>query len=94
MITKGFLIELVCFTWSRECNWIKVDEAKEIALRGGVTVKQFDKIKNELRRYITASGEFKFTILEEMMNDAKNLSVKRSQAAYKRWEKTEERGMH
>ena len=94
MITKGFLIELICFTWSRECKWITLDQAKEIALRGGVTVKQFEKIKKQLVEYINENNQFEFEILEEMMNDAKNLSEKRSQAAHKRWDKTEETGMH
>jgi len=94
MVTKGFLIDLICFTWSRECKWISVHEAKEIALRGGVTIKQFVKIIRQLAEYINQNNEFEFEILEEMMNDAKNLSGKRSQAAHKRWDKTEETGMH
>jgi hypothetical protein len=94
LITKEFLIDLICITWSRRCIWIKLDEAKEIALRAGATTRQFEKIKKQMQRYITASGEFKFTILEEMMNDAINLSWKRSQAAYKRWYESKETGMH
>jgi len=94
MVTKGFLIDLICFTWSRECKWISVFEAKEIALRGGVTIKQFVKIIKQLAEYINKNNEFEFEILEEMMNDAKNLSGKRSQAAHKRWDKTEETEMH
>lgn len=94
LITKGFLIDLICITWSRRCVWIKLDEAKEIALRAGATTRQFEKIKKQMQRYITASGEFKFTILEEMMNDAINLSGKRSQAAHKRWDESKETGMH
>ena len=94
MVTKGFLIELICLTWSRECKWITLFEAKEIALRGGVTIKQFVKIIKQLAEYINEKDQFEFEILEEMMNDAKNLSEKRSQAALKRWDKTEETGMH
>ena len=95
LITKGFLIDLICITWSRRCIWIKLDEAKEIALRAGATTKQFEKIKKELQReYITANGEFKFTILEEMMNDAINISKERSRAANKRWRNPEEIEMH
>jgi hypothetical protein len=94
MITKGFLIDLICFTWSRECKWISVHEAKEIALRGGVTIKQFVKIIKQLAEYINEKDQFEFEILEEMMNDAKNLSEKRSQAAQKRWHNSEEIEMH
>ena len=94
LITKGFLIDLICITWSRRCVWIKLEEAKEIALRAGATTKQFEKIKKELQRYLTASGEFKFTILEEMMNDAINVSRERSKAAHKRWPKNEESEVH
>jgi hypothetical protein len=94
MITKGFLIDLICFTWSRECKWISVHEAKEIALRGGVTIKQFVKIIKQLAEYINEKDQFEFEILEEMMNDAKNLSEKRSQAAKKRWHNSEEIEMH
>lgn len=94
LITKGFLIDLICITWSRRCVWIKLDEAKEIALRAGATNKQFEKIKKQMQRYITASGEFKFTILEEMMNDAINISKERSKAANKRWSNHEVIEMH
>jgi hypothetical protein len=94
LITKGFLIDLICITWSRRCIWIKLDEAKEIALRAGSTAKQFDKIKKELQRYITASGEFKFTILQEMMDEATNVSKQRSKAANKKWGNPEEMEMH
>jgi hypothetical protein len=94
LITKGFLIDLICITWSRRCVWIKLEEAKEIALRAGATTRQFEKIKKELQRYLTASGEFKFTILEEMMNDAINVSRERSKAAHKRWPKNEESEVH
>ena len=94
MITKGFLIDLICFTWSRECKWISVHEAKEIALRGGVTIKQFVKIIKQLAEYINEKDQFEFEILEEMMNDAKNLSEKRSLAAQKRWHNSEEIEMH
>jgi len=94
MITKGFLIELICFTWSRECKWITLKEAKEIALRGGVTIKQFVKITGQLAGYINNNNEFEIKILKEMMNDAIDISEKRSQAAFKRWGKTEETEMH
>lgn len=94
MVTKGFLIELICLTWSRECKWITLNEAKEIALRGGVTIKQFVKIVRQLTEFINANDEFEITILKEMMNDAKNLSEKRSQAAHKRWDESKETGMH
>ncbi len=94
LITRGFLIDLISITWSRRCVWIKLDEAKEIALRAGATIKQYQKIEKELFKYKTASGEFKITILEEMMNDAINLSKGRSRAANKRWGNTEEPDMH
>ena len=57
-------------------------------------LRQFEKIKKQLVEYINENNQFEFEILEEMMNDAKNLSGKRSQAAHKRWDKTEETGMH
>ena len=94
MVTKGFLIELICLTWSRECEWITLNEAKEIALRGGVTIKQFVKITRQLAEYINNNNEFEIKILKEMMNDAIDISEKRSQAALKRWGKTEETDMH
>ena len=94
MITKGFLIDLICFTWSRECKWISVHEAKEIALRGGVTIKQFVKIIKQLAEYINEKDQFEFEILEEMMNDAINISKERSKAAHKRWEKNIESEVH
>ena len=94
MTARGVFITLICLTWSRRCECVKVDEIKEIAARGRVTNKRFERIKKELERYLTPRGEFKFTILEEMMNDAINISKERSKAAHKRWDKTEETGMH
>ena len=69
-ITKGVLIDLLANTWNRECKWMKLDEVKEIALKRGLTLKQFDKVHKELWRKLTATGEFKFTFMEKQREDA------------------------
>jgi len=69
-ITKGVFMDLLSNTWNRKCVWIKLDEAKEMALNGGLTLKQFEKVQKQLCRQLTATGEFKFTFMEEQWQNA------------------------
>ena len=69
-ITKGVFIDLLSITWNRKCRWLKLDEVKEIALNRGLTLKQFEKVKKQLCRQLTATNEFKFGFMEQQQDDA------------------------
>lgn len=87
--TRGILFTLICETWNRRCEWITIEEAKSIALSCQVTPKQFETIKKQLSRFI-AGDVFKFTVLEELMNEAKSNSQKKKASADERWAKYKE----
>lgn len=90
--TRGVLFTLICETWNRRCDWITIDEARRMALSYQVTNKQFDRALIELERFI-AGNIFKFTVLDELMEEAKAKSKKNSQSAKDRWAKEKETRM-
>lgn len=83
---RGAFFTLLCETWSRNCEWITIDEAQKLMAGFKVTPKQFQKIRKELQRYV-ANGVFKFTSLEEDKENAIEISNKNKANANKRWEK-------
>ena len=83
--TRGIFNTLIYYTWSRKCEWISIEEAREITAGFGTTPKQFERAIKEMNRYV-ANGVFKFTALEEIWNEKVNISIKNSQAAKKRWD--------
>jgi len=89
-ITKGVLIDILSITWNRECRWIKLDEVKEMALKRGLTLKQFDKVQKELRKQLTAHNEFKLTFLEKQREDAIRKSHINRNNALKKAKKNED----
>jgi hypothetical protein len=91
-ITRGVLFTLICQTWARKCEWVSVEEARQIAKSYKVTNKQFEKVKKELSRFV-AKDVFKFGILEEMMNEAIEKGIKNKRNADKRWAKVKENEM-
>ena len=48
MTARGLFITLICLSWNRKCEWVKIDEAKLVASRHGVTHRRFEMIKKEL----------------------------------------------
>lgn len=90
--TRGILFTLICETWNRRCNWITVDEARSMAHSYQVTNKQFDRALKELGRFV-AGDIFKFTALDELMEEAKTKSQKNSANAKLRWAKNKETDM-
>jgi len=75
MTARGLFITLICLTWNRKCEWITVEEAKRVASRHGVTHRRFVMILKELERYV-AKDVFIFRVLQEMMDEAKDLGIK------------------
>lgn len=92
MTARGIFITLICLSWNRKCEWVKIDEAKVVASRHGVTHRRFEMIKKELVRYI-AKDVFVFRILQEMMDEAIELGNKNRRNANKRWQKQTESEM-
>lgn len=90
--TRGVLFTLICETWNRRCDWITIDEARSMALSYQVTNRQFDRALIELKRFI-AGNVFKFTALDELMEEAKTLSKKNKAKADERWAKIKESQM-
>ena len=89
MTARGLFITLICLSWNRKCEWVKIDEAKVVASRHGVTHRRFEMIKKELVRYI-AKDVFVFRVLQEMMDEAKDLGIKNRNNSLKRWRKAKE----
>ena len=90
--TRGVLFTLICETWNRRCDWITIDEARSMALSYQVTNKQFDRALIELKRFV-AGNIFKFTALDELMEEAKTLSKQNKAKAEQRWAKNKESQM-
>ena len=90
--TRGVLFTLICETWNRRCDWITIDEARSMALSYQVTNRQFDRALIELKRFI-AGNVFKFTALDELMEEAKTLSKQNKAKAVQRWAKNKESQM-
>ena len=90
--TRGVLFTLICETWNRRCDWITIDEARSMALSYQVTNKQFDRALIELKRFV-AGNIFKFTALDELMEEAKTLSKQNKAKADDRWAKIKESKM-
>jgi hypothetical protein len=89
MTARGLFITLICLTWNRKCEWITVEEAKRVASRHGVTHRRFVMILKELERYV-AKDVFIFRVLQEMMDEAKDLGIKNRNNSLKRWRKAKE----
>ena len=89
MPARGLFITLICLTWNRKCEWITVEEAKRVASRHGVTHRRFVMILKELERYV-AKDVFIFRVLQEMMDEAKDLGIKNRNNSLKRWRKAKE----
>ena len=92
MATRGLFITLICLSWNRKCEWVKIDEAKVVASRHGVTHRRFEMIKKELVRYI-AKDVFVFRVLQEMMDEAIELGNKNRRNANIKWQKHRENQM-
>lgn len=92
MTARGLFITLICLSWNRKCEWIKIDEAKVVASRHGVTHRRFEIIKKELVRYI-AKDVFVFRVLQEMMDEAIELGNKNRRNANIKWQKHRENQM-
>jgi hypothetical protein len=92
MTARGLFITLICLSWNRKCEWIKIDEAKVVASRHGVTHRRFEMIKKELVRYI-AKDVFVFRVLQEMMDEAIELGNKNRRNANIKWQKHRENQM-
>jgi len=90
--TRGVLFTLICETWNRRCVWITIEEARSIAQSSKVTNRQFNTVLKELKRFV-AGNVFKFTALEELMEEAKTKSQKNSANAKLRWAKNKETDM-
>lgn len=92
MTARGLFITLICLSWNRKCEWVKIDEAKVVASRHGVTHRRFEMIKKELVRYI-AKDVFVFRVLQEMMDEAIELGNKNRRNANIKWQKHRENQM-
>tara|TARA_A100001015_G_scaffold297966_1_gene380083 strand:- start:50 stop:433 length:384 start_codon:yes stop_codon:yes gene_type:complete len=90
--TRGVLFTLICETWNRRCVWITIEEARSMAQSSKVTNRQFDTVLKELKRFV-AGNVFKFTALEELMEEAKTKSQKNSANAKLRWAKDKKTDM-
>jgi hypothetical protein len=90
--TRGVLFTLICETWNRRCVWITIEEARSMAQSSRVTNRQFETVLKELKRFV-AGNVFKFTALEELMEEAKTKSQQNSANAKLRWAKNKETDM-